>query len=204
MPPQKELEDWSGSFPTKSLAKESWQEKAANSSSSRPSQFSASSSRFSFNGIDKLSFALNRGEKPQWEVAVSPIEFYKIWDSGAWTGLSLGTREFHHFYVRAHRRGPEPKYRVYSLSPQKEVIDFSFCSKKDALILEKEIKEKSEAPNSYRILHIKMLSSQELKREKAWEFEAEAGQEFLTLSPSSCSSVELHGWPKNYLLKLSP
>lgn len=202
MPPQKELEDWSGSFPTKSLAKESWQEKAANSSSSRPSQFSANSSRFSFNGIDKLSFALNRGEKPQWEVAVSPIEFYKIWDSGAWTGLSLGTREFHHFYVRAHRRGPEPKYRTYGLNSKKSTIDFTFCSKKDALLLEKEIQAKTEDIQVYSITHIKMLSSQELKREAAWDFEAEPGQEYLSFSSNNCKTVELEGWPKSHLIHL--
>ncbi len=207
LPPQKEVEDWSSKFPTKSLEKEAWQEKLSSSSSSHSSQASANSSRFSFNGIDKLTFALNKGEKPQWEVSVPPIEFYRIWDSGAWSGFSLGARELHHFYTRAHRRGPEPKYRVYSLSAEREVIDFVFCSKKDALLLEKSLKAKEDSKISYQITQLKMLNSQELKRETSWSFDADLGQEFLSLYAISCGTaqqtVQLDGWPKSYFLKLN-
>lgn len=203
LPPQKEIEDWSGKFPAKSLAQEAWQEKSSSSSSSHSSKASANSSRFSFNGIEKLAFSLNKGEKQQWEVSLPPIEFYRIWDSGAWTGLSLSAKELHHFYTRAHRRGPEPKYRAYTLSAEREVIDFVFCSAKDALFLEKAFNTKDDVKTSYQITHVKMLSSQQLKRETAWAFEADLDQEFLSLYASSCSAVQLEGWPKSYLLKLN-
>jgi len=206
LPPQKEAEDWSGNFPSKTLVKEAWQEKSSSSSSSHSSQASANSSRFSFNGIEKITFALNRGEKHQWEVSLPPIEFYRIWDSGAWSGVSLSARELHHFYTRAHRRGPEPKYRVYTLSAEREVIDFVICSKKDALLLEKALKAKEDSKISYQITQLKMLNSQELKREVSWTFDAEAGQEFLSLHASFCGtaqqSIQLEGWPKSYFLKL--
>lgn len=197
------MEDWTGALPTSKLSGDAWKEKTQTSgSSSSTSKFAFSSSRFSFNGIDRLTFSQSKGAKPDWELSLPPIEYYKIWESGAWSGLSLSGKELHHFYIRAHRRGPEPKYRVYSLSPDWEVIDFIFCSKKDALLLEKSLKAKDQGKTNYRLLRLNMLSSQELKRESAWEMEAPSGQEYTSLKTNDCSAIDLEGWPKSYSVNL--
>lgn len=192
------MEDWAGAFPARTLSKEYFQEMSSAANSSRSSSSLTQSSRFSFNGIDKLSFALSRGSKREWEVTLPPIEYSQIWGNGAWTGLSLGAKELHHFYIRNHRRGPEPKYRVYSLSPDWELIDFETCAKDQSFLFEKSLKTK----NVYKLTAVKMLHSQELKREAAWGFEAENEQEFLSLKSNSCKSLQIDGWPKSYALKL--
>lgn len=196
------MEDWSGALPAKILSKETWKEKQAESSSSFSAPKVGAATRFSFNGTNRISFFQNKGSKADWELSLPPIENYKVWNTGAWSGLSLSAKELHHFYTRGHRRGLEPKYRVYSLSPEWEVIDFIFCSLKDSFILEKSLKAKKDEKMAYQLIQVKMLSSQELKREVAWEFEADAGQEFISLKAVNCTSLELEGWPKSYVINL--
>ncbi len=207
LPPRKEVEDWSSAFPPKDIPKESFVEKVplASSSSLSLAKEVSYSSRFSFNGVDKVGFAAGRGEKLQWEVSLPPVDYYKVWESGAWTGLSLTAREWHHFYIRQQKRGPEPKYRTYVLAPDWELIDFNFCSKRDVLFLEKAVKADETKKIPYRITRVKLLTSQELKREASWRFEAEAGHEFLSLKSNTvenCTAVELEGWPKSFRVKL--
>ncbi|MEZ4815125.1 MAG: hypothetical protein R3A80_07980 [Bdellovibrionota bacterium] len=192
------MEDWAGAFPARTLSKESFQEMPSTANSSASSTRSEQSTRFSFNGIDKLSFALSRGSKREWEITLPPVEYSQVWGDGAWSGLSLVAKEIHHFYIRNHRRGPEPKYRVYSLSPDWELIDFETCSKYQSYLLEKSLKTK----NLYKLTAVRMLHSQELKREAAWSFEVENDQEFLSLKSNSCKSLQIDGWPKSYALKL--
>ena len=212
LPPKKEMEDWASAYSLKTLPASSFQEKPSTSSSSSAKASDSAngkskkqnqeppSTRFSFNGTNTLSFSLKSGQKAEWEVGLPPIEFYKIWDSGAWSGLSFSSHEVHHFYVRELKKGPEPKYRAYVLSPEWEVIDFSPCSKKDIFLLEKNLKSKEGL--EYRLTRIKMLSSQELKRDAAWGMRAEAGQEYLKLKSDSCDTLELEGFPKSFRVKL--
>ncbi len=212
LPPRKEIEDWSAAFPLKDIPKESFEEKVATAESPKNSEVAkdrAFTSRFTFNGIDKVGFAPNRGEKLHWELTLPPVDFYQIWETGAWSGLSLGARELNHFYVRQQKRGPEPKHRAYSLAADWELVDSGFCSKREMLLLEKTLFQKDKKTR-YRLTLVKLLSSQELKREGAWQFEAETGQEFLylknnlknNLKNSICSSVDLEGWPKSFRVKL--
>ena len=193
------MEDWSGAFSTKNLPASAIQEKPGSSSSAATKPAGTPSSRFSFNGIDKISFHVSRGQKPEWEVGLPPIEFYKVWDGGAWSGLSLSAKELHHFYIREQRRGPEPKYRAYSFGPEWEQVDFKNCASRETFLLERALKNK----NTYRITKIRMLSSQELKREKAWQLELDAAdQEILSLTTLSCTKIELEGWPKSFRVQL--
>jgi hypothetical protein len=203
LPPKKELEDWGGAYPLREFGAGAFQEKTSSSSdvsktSAKP--FDSGYSRFVFDGLSKISFVLSRGKKAEWEVGLPPIDFQKTWDSGAWTGLSMSSRELHHFYVRELRRAPEAKYRVYTLGYEWQTIDLVSCAKREIFMLEKKILKKQNS--DYRLTRIQMLSSQELKRENAWVFRTDPGQEILSIKAENCSFLDLDGWPKSFKVRL--
>lgn len=204
LPPKKEEEDWASSVKGNSISTESISEDPVDKKTSRKIfQANAKSSRFSYNGKDTLFFSQNAKGPADWETKLPPIEKYFVWPSGAWSGISLSTHSLHHFYTRAQKKGPEPRYRSYELGADWDIIDADLCNANHAVILEKSAAvQKTNEPSFYRLLVIAMVPSQELKRENYWSLTVPSGQDVLKLSMESCGLIYLDGWPKSFKVSL--
>lgn len=206
LPPKKELEDWSDAFSLKELPAASIVEQAKPAETSTtlkrgPDKSKEAPSPFSYNGVDRVSFLQSKSARADWELHTPPIEAYLVWKSAAWTGVSLSTREIHHFYSRLQRRGAEPKYRVYKLSDAWDVVDLSFCSNSELLLLEKQNKAQASL-RPLRLTLIRMLTSQELKRESSWAFSLSEGREALSLKVKSCKNLSIESWPTDFTINI--